>query len=114
MDSYRCDDSGIQEELGEQRSEENLRVFNLSATGYGIKDTLPPKIKSEIDLEGVSGFIINLANNEELSYKDALAEIRRKTDSLSAQDYDYLINHSVLVELKEWAKKESSKKTAGA
>jgi hypothetical protein len=83
-------------------------VFNLGATGHGIKDALPPEVKSEIDLEGVNGVIIGIANNKDLTFKDALAEIRRKTDTLSKQDYEYLSNNSIIPELKLWAKKSAA------
>jgi hypothetical protein len=88
--------------------EERVRVFNLGATGHGIKDALPPEVKSEIDLEGVNGVIIGIANNKDLTFKDALAEIRRKTDTLSKQDYEYLSNNSIIPELKLWAKKSAA------
>lgn len=92
---------------GKDAQDEMRRVFNMEAVGYtSPNEIVPEALKPEVESAGVSGFIIAVATSADLTYEDAIADIRRRAGTLSTQDLTYLQDNSVNDRLKAWAKSE--------
>lgn len=87
--------------------DENMRVFQLAAVGNAVNN-IPQELKPNLEINGVSGYILSIANDKDMNYKDAIADIRRKADTLTKADYEYLENNAVSQELRDWAKNTKS------
>lgn len=90
----------------EEAREELRKVNGYESSIQSMTPNIPREVRAEVDTKDISGFLLAVASNKDASFKDSLAEIRRKTDKLSDMELKYLADNALNAELRGWASEQ--------